>query len=446
MPRNGEDMGQWHRPSQVALIIKKIQLDTPLKQLYEFEWDMGWTESSTYDNWLRNTKDRIEKLTGRSLHSFINPYTINYMNVKRSLHGYGVKMAKKYKKISEEERKKILRELDKEDLVIINQAYEERIKELEEEISKQKKIKSKCITFYKIEEIYNDHNRRMYKEKICIILGISRRTLNDKLHKKNIFSERKIRSNAIASTPLLSALVSDIYFSSNGVYGQRRVHEEIKRRGYHYSLGVVSSTMRRTKLYANEVKTTHKKYEDKNVEFNGNYLITDELIKSSKPGEVFSIDFSQIETSCGKMWLHAARDIVTRKIEFLYLCDNQSAETVLSHYRQLPETTKIVNTDHGASYLSYKVQEYLSSRKIKQSTGGVGCSYHNRWIEDFWKRIKNEWFTKYPTRLIKNHEVQLNMTNYVEFHNNKRLTKIDGKWFTPTEYEKNLYNESGQFI
>ena len=106
MPRNGEDMGQWHRPSQVALIIKKIQLDTPLKQLYEFEWDMGWTESSTYDNWLRNTKDRIEKLTGRSLHSFINPYTINYMNVKRSLHGYGVKMAKKYKKsVKKKERK-----------------------------------------------------------------------------------------------------------------------------------------------------------------------------------------------------------------------------------------------------------------------------------------------------------------------------------------------------
>ena len=45
--------------------------------------------------------------------------------------------------------------------------------------------------------------------------------------------------------------------------------------------------------------------------------------------------------------------------------------------------TKIINTDHGSSYLSYEMQDYLKSRNILQSVGIVGCLYHNRWIEDF---------------------------------------------------------------
>ena len=83
------------------------------------------------------------------------------------------------------------------------------------------------------------------------------------------------------------------------------------------------------------------------------------------------------------MCVNVARDIISGKIEFLELCDDQTIKTVLKHYRKLPMTTKIINTDHGSSYLSYEVQDYLKSRNILQSVGIVGCSYHNRWIEDF---------------------------------------------------------------
>ncbi len=52
-------------------------------------------------------------------------------------------MAKKTKQLTDEERRKILDELDKEDILIINEAYRQRIEELEKEIAEQKKIKSK---------------------------------------------------------------------------------------------------------------------------------------------------------------------------------------------------------------------------------------------------------------------------------------------------------------
>lgn len=92
------------------------------------------------------------------------------------------------------------------------------------------------------------------------------------------------------------------------------------------------------------------------------------------------------------------------------------------------------------------MQKYLLERNIKQSLGNVGCSYDNRWIEDFWKRIKYEWFTVYPTNNISLLEVSNNIERYVDFFNNKRLSKYSGKWDIPIKIENSYKINSGQFI
>lgn len=244
----------------------------------------------------------------------------------------------------------------------------------------------------------------------------------------------------------MCSLVWDSFNNSNGIYGQRRVHKDIVNKGFNYTLSVVSSAMRRCKLYANELKVQKKKYELKNISFPSCYLVSKNNLVNYKPGEVFSIDFSQIETIEGKMWLHGARDIISGKIEFLELCDDQTIKTVLKHYRKLPMTTKIINTDHGSSYLSYEVQDYLKSRNILQSVGIVGCSYHNRWIEDFWKRIKYEWFTIYPTNKVTLFELHLKIKEYINFFNNYRLSKFSGSWNIPLKIDNEYKINSGQFI
>lgn len=211
-------------------------------------------------------------------------------------------------------------------------------------------------------------------------------------------------------------------------------------------MSVISSTMRRCRLYANEISVKKLKYEIKNTLYKTDYLVSKDKLANYKPGEVFSIDFSQIDTLNGKMGIHGARDVITGKIEFLELCLDQKIETVLKHYKKLPNTTKIINTDHGSSYLSYDVQKYLLERNIKQSLGNVGCSNDNRWIEDFWKRIKYEWFTVYLTNNISLLEVSNNIERYVDFFNNKRLSKYSGKWDIPIKIENSYKINSGQFI
>lgn len=440
-------MGKWHRPYQTALIIKKIQLDIDPKILYEYEFSLNWTEASNFDYYWDNLKIRILKLTGRNIYSFIKLDTINYRKVIEARNNYLLTMSKKNKNEStKEERRKLYDKFDKEDLWIINEALVERIEELEKEITKQKKVKSKCLTVFKINNKYNQYKKRFKKSLICNYIKLSRRTLNDKLNKKNLFIDRKVRKDAISLSPLLCSLVWESYEKSNGTYGQRRVHKDILNKGFSYSLSTVSSAMRRISIYANEKKVSHRKYEQKNTSIKTNYLVSKEAITNYNPGEAFSIDFSQIETWKGKAWLHGARDIVTGKILFIKFCYDQTSQTVLSHYKFLPNTTKVVNTDYGSSYLSSDVQSYLKIRDIKQSLGRVGCSYDNRWIEDLWKRIKYEWFTIYPTNNISEIEIINNIEKYIDFFNNRRLSKFSGTWDIPINLEKKYKINSGQII
>lgn len=201
-------MGIWHKPFQIALIIKKIQLDINPRLLYEYEYNSGWTDASNFKYWWVNTKVRIKKLTGNDVYSYFKKDTINYRQFIESRNSYLYFMAKKNKKeISKEQRRELLRKLDKEELLIINEAYEEVIKELQEEIAKQKKIKSKCLIGIKIQEKYNQYDKKFNKSLICKILNLSRRTFNDKLKKQNILINRKIRKDDIYSSLLLCSLV-----------------------------------------------------------------------------------------------------------------------------------------------------------------------------------------------------------------------------------------------
>ena len=113
-------MGIWHKPFQIALILKKIQLDIPPRMLYEQEYSLGWTDATSFGSWWNNTKERIIKLTGNDVYSYIKKDTINYRKFIESKNSYLSLMSKnKSKPLTKEERRKLLRKLDKEELLII---------------------------------------------------------------------------------------------------------------------------------------------------------------------------------------------------------------------------------------------------------------------------------------------------------------------------------------
>ena len=228
------------------------------------------------------------------------------------------------------------------------------------------------------------------KTKMCKIMRVSRRTLNHK--QANNFKSRKIRKDAkVIDQDIINHAIT--YQKMNkGCVGHRKITININsNEGYQCSPSTTLKILKREGLYCNSVKITKANFESKDTKFIGTFLLENDQIEKLGPNQAFSIDFSQIETNEGVKWMHGATDVVTRKVLFLRIVDNQKIETVLEDYKKLPKTTKIVNTDYGSSYMSKKVQDYLKKRDIKQSVGEVGDSWYNRWIEDFWKRVKYEW-------------------------------------------------------
>lgn len=441
MPRNGKTMGKWHRPYQIALIIKKIQHDISPKKIYEYEKSMGWTNANTLDHFWFNTKERIYKLTGKSFLDYIKPNTISYINHKKYWYWLEENMAKNIvKELYSKNFKEKIDKLDKEDLLIIIESYKEVIKELEDELNKKKqernKIKAKLV--YKTKNKFKAINKRFYIERVCLAIGIPKRTFNDQYKKQNILSNRKLNVKAKCNSPLAISRIVDCFMNNYGVYGIKRVYEELVRNGTPYHYWIIRKTLRTLGLYANEVKVNPKFYEIKDTSIKKEYIPFKESLNNFKKGELFSIDFTEIQTKFGRAWLHGAVDIVTREILFIFLCFDQKKETVLKHYKYLPSSTKAINTDYGSSYLSKDVQEYLESRNIKQSLGRVGVSYDNRWIENLWKRLKYEWLSIYPLDNCCYHEIKIIIKNYINYYNNQRLTKIDGVWVVPSIYARNF--------
>lgn len=350
-------------------------------------------------------------------------------------------MAKKIvKELYSKNSKDKVDKLDKEDLLIIIESYKEMVKELEDELNKSKqernKIKSKIV--YKAKNMFKAINKRFYVGRVCSVIGIPKRTFNDQYKKQNIFSNRKLNLKAKCNSPLTISRIINSFMNNYGVYGRKRVYAELKNNNTLVPYWIIRKILTQMNLYANEVKVKHKFYEIKNTDVKKGYIPFKEKLSNYKKGELFSIDFTEIQTKFGRAWLHGAVDIVTKEILFIYLCFDQKKETVLSHYKHLPLTTKAVNTDYGASYLSNDVQCYLESRNIKQSLGRVGVSYDNRWIENLWKRLKHEWLSIYPLDNCCIVEIKRIIKTYKEYYNNQRLTKIDGHWVVPSIYARNF--------
>lgn len=438
MPSLGVIMGKWHTPTQIGLTLKKIELDIPLKDIYEWEYNLGWTDCSTVDTFWTNTKERVLKLTGKTVFSFIKSNTISYRNVIFSRRNYLIKMSKKSKELTKEEKKKLYDKFSKDELILIIEAFEERVKEMEEEKKDHERVKSKCLTYIKINELFRNNNRKINKQTICKILSLSKRTLNNKLNNDSLYIDKKVRKDSIVNSCFFAAMVNKIFNDSNYIYGHRRIYKILTKYNINCSLRTVANAMKQYNLYAAERYSKKRVYELKCTNNPGTYLLSNDQLLNYSFGEVYSIDFSQIKTASGIMWMHAARDVISGKVLFCKLVDNQKKEIVLEHFKLLPKTTKVINTDYGSNYLSYDVQAFLNLNKIKHSLGRVGCSYDNRWIEDFWKRIKYEWFTQYPTEHLSNDYVQLLINNYISFFNFERLTLKNDSWLTIPEIEKNF--------
>lgn len=413
-------MGKWHKPWQVAIIIKKLQQDLSIKQLYEYELAKGWTNAISKRFFWTNTKERIFNLTGKKFTCFISPNTTSYKDILK----YYVDMELEFKK--DPARRKILEDADKEDLITIIEILEDELKKSKSEKIKKQQTKAFCLIIRKIVKY-----TKLSERKTAFYFEINRKTYHNY---KNVVGHGDVyRKDFKHNNWYYKNLILTLFEKYKCTQGPFKLWGIVNKNGINISIPTVRRILKDSNLFVCTLSKKYQPKELKNTQIKRNYLLNKEVIENSKSGELFSMDFMYIKTNYGNMYVHGAIDIKTQKIYSLELSNTMSAKTVIKTINNLPSTAKIVNTDCGTQYFDKEVISLLNKRRILHSCGSVGKSTDNGWIERFWKRLRCECLNIHDTYNASALYLHKILDDYKKFWNFERVISTLN-WLTPNDY------------
>ncbi len=428
----------------IHTIIDMIRRDIGKIEIFRWAKSMGLTKNKSIHMFWYKMSEHISEVTGRPWTDFVPHNTSSYKKEVKSFQRRELKkLMEFFPTINNDQQIAIDSLLNKNDpkdfLTFGVGSFLESIRDLpcQKQIEKKVEAISNLLNYIRKKDV----KIKIKIKELCSIFKLSQRTYNDRMKRNN--APRKIRNDSIVDDPNFNRELHRIFdVEHHGCLGHKKMTQYLNSEGIKCCSSTVRKAMKKDGLCGAEARMKKKRpHESKNTTQKHDYYFwKKEDIEKLVPGEAVSIDFSMVETKDGQLWMHGARDIRTGKIYFLTLRANQTTEVILEDYELLPKSVRYVNTDHGSGYMSNAVQDWLKTRGIKQSTGPAGQSYYNRWIEEFWKRIKGEWFSQFDIKKLPTFQIRLLMEAYLKYFNEKRIILSNGG-YTPCDYEKKVLSK-----
>ena len=243
-----------------------------------------------------------------------------------------------------------------------------------------------------------------------------------------------------------------IYYANKGLYGYRRIHLELKNRGFIVNHKKVKRLMSRMGLYA---KTTAKrnKYNSYKGDMNGTTknLLLEKVVDKDKHktyyqrtfhtthcNQIWSTDVSEFHIASGKLYLSPILDMHNREIVSYNISRspnfNQTLDMLNKAFNQYEDLEGLIfHSDQGWQYQMEIYHKELKDRGIHQSMSRKGNCLDNSPMENFFGRMKNEMFYGYEDTFESLDALQEAMEDYIEYYNKERITeKLKG--LTPVGY------------
>jgi len=143
---------------------------------------------------------------------------------------------------------------------------------------------------------------------MCRVLKVSKSGFYDWLHRQGT-----------PPTPSEEArqkrrkLVKEIFHSNHSIYGYRKVHAELRRRGYTYSRNTILADFQELDLKSK----TRKKYRVQTTDSNHDGPIANNVLnrdfKAEKPNEKWVTDITYVATLEGFLFVVAIIDLFSRR-------------------------------------------------------------------------------------------------------------------------------------
>ena len=232
--------------------------------------------------------------------------------------------------------------------------------------------------------------------------------------------------------------IQDIFTEHKGNYGYRRIHLELRNRGFKVNHKKVQRLMKVLGLMARirrKLKySSHKGDVDKRAD---NLIQRD--FEGTKPMEKCYTDVTEfvIPSSEQKLYLSPVLDGFNSEIIAYNLSRSpnlQQVKTMLNEaFIDENYENTILHSDQGWQYQHDSYHQFLDSKSILPSMSRKGNSADNGMMESFFGILKSEMFYGFEKEFKSLEELEKAIIDYIDYYNKKRIKiKLDG--LSPVNY------------
>lgn len=234
----------------------------------------------------------------------------------------------------------------------------------------------------------------------------------------------------------LKELIQSIYDEHHGNYGYRRIHLELRNRGFIVNHKKIQRLMKRLGLKARiRRKRKYSSYRGE-IGKKADNLINRQF-SASKPYEKCYTDVTEFALAEGKLYLSPVLDGYNSEIIDFTVSRSPDLKQVQSMLEKaFPAKSysgTILHSDQGWQYQHQSYHHFLENKGIRPSMSRKGNSPDNGMMESFFGILKSEMFYGLETSYQSLDELEQAIADYIFYYNNKRIkTKLKG--LSPVQY------------
>ena len=239
--------------------------------------------------------------------------------------------------------------------------------------------------------------------------------------------------------------IQSIFIEHKGNYGYRRVHLELRNRGYLVNHKRVQRLMEvlnlQAKMRQKRKYSSHKGDVGKKAE-----NLIQRQFEGSKTMEKCYTDVTEfaIPASTQKLYLSPVLDGFNSEIIAYNLSTSPNLEQVKTMLEQAftekhYENT-ILHSDQGWQYQHDSYHQFLEGKGIQASMSRKGNSPDNGMMESFFGILKSEMFYGYEKSFQSLKQLEQAIVDYIDYYNNKRI-KVKLKGLSPVQYRTKSFDK-----
>ena len=232
--------------------------------------------------------------------------------------------------------------------------------------------------------------------------------------------------------------IQAIFTEHKGNYGYRRIHLELRNRGYLVNQKRVQRLMEvlnlQAKMRQKRKYSSHKGDVGKKAE-----NLIQRQFEGSKTMEKCYTDVTEfaIPASTQKLYLSPVLDGFNSEIIAYNLSTSPNLEQVKTMLEQAFTEKRYENTilhsDQGWQYQHDSYHQFLEGKGIQASMSRKGNSPDNGMMESFFGILKSEMFYGYEKSFESLKQLEQAIVDYIDYYNNKRI-KVKLKGLSPVQY------------